>query len=734
MYNSIFFYQGFLAILAQLVIFRELAVLFYGNELFWGAFMASWLFWVGLGSSLTSRFIKKGREPEKYLSWGFLALALLLPAAVLFIRLSKSFFAFGEFTGPIGTVLFVFFLTSILCFVTGGQFSLACAVISGRACRQAVLERVYLWEAMGATAGGVMFSYALIGFMPVFVIVSILSLFSILVGCYLLREKMSFKGVLLIAAVLCAFSLIFKIEPLVNRKEWSGYQFIRQKENRNATLSLVRMGSIKNIFIDGALAASFPSPENYEPLAHFSLLAAENPAKLLVLGEQSLGAIKEVIKHNPGSVDYVMLDNAFLKLIEPYLEAEDKAVLKDKRINIHFCDERVFIKQARSKYDVVIINISEVTNLKLNRFYTREFFTLIKSLLSSNGILALNVVSSENYLSGQTRMFNASVYRTLESVFKVIEIIPGDNAIFLCGNLPIDMSGETILKRFVDRKILTRYLVPSFIKDKLATNRGWELKEVLRRTKNVRINHDFRPTTCYYFSGFWLDKFVSAPGYLLAGALVVFIVLVALRKKKFLLSLRGRKEIIPVFTLGFVSILLEVVLLLGFQIISGYVYWQIGSLFASFMFGLFLGAALGAKSRGSPRKKHFSFLVLLFLVIVFLSLSAAYFLPFMVALSSWKNLIIFLSFFTLSGITVGASFVIAGFWSKEFGVMAKAGSLYAADLWGSALGALLSTNLIVFVFGIPGALNFAAFCGLIGLTIFLIVTQKSPIFKSELNA
>ncbi len=481
MYNLIFFYHGLLAILAQLVIFRELAVLFYGSELFWGVFMASWLFWVGLGSSQTSRFINKGREPEKYFSWGFLALAVLLPAAVLFIRLSKSFFAFGEFIGPIGMVVFVFLLTSIFCFVSGGQFSLACAVIPGKLRREAVLERVYFWEAMGATVGGVMFSCVLIGFIPLLGIVAILSLVSILAGSYLLKQKTWVKGIWLIAAVLCVFTLVFKVEPAVNRIEWSRYQFIRQKETRNATLSLVKMGSIKNIFTDGAIAASFPSPENYEPLAHFSLLAVTNPTRILVLGEQSLGAVKEVIKHNPESVDYVMLDNSFFELAGPYWEAEDSAALKDKRVNIHYGDERLFIKQARNKYDVVIINIPEVANLKLNRFYTREFFSLIKSLLSSNGILALNVVSSENYLSGQTRMFNASVYITLDSVFKEIELIPGDSAIFLCGNSPIDMSGETILKRFVDRKILTRYLVPAFIKDKLATTRGWELKEILRR-------------------------------------------------------------------------------------------------------------------------------------------------------------------------------------------------------------------------------------------------------------
>ena len=50
MYNLIFTFYGLFAIVAELVIFRELSVLFYGSELFLGTFLSSWLFWTGLGS------------------------------------------------------------------------------------------------------------------------------------------------------------------------------------------------------------------------------------------------------------------------------------------------------------------------------------------------------------------------------------------------------------------------------------------------------------------------------------------------------------------------------------------------------------------------------------------------------------------------------------------------------------------------------------------------------------
>ena len=126
MHNFIFLYYGFLTILTQLVAFRELSVLFYGNELFLGTFLSSWLFWAGFGSLLPRRLLKKEHSAAACFSYAFLAISLLFPAVILLIRASKGAFAFGEFIGPVGTALYTFSVMSLLCFLIGGQFSLAC--------------------------------------------------------------------------------------------------------------------------------------------------------------------------------------------------------------------------------------------------------------------------------------------------------------------------------------------------------------------------------------------------------------------------------------------------------------------------------------------------------------------------------------------------------------------------------------------------------------------------------
>ncbi len=726
MYNFIFIFHGLLAILTQLVIFRELSVLFYGNELFLGTFLSSWLFWVGMGSLWVRRLLLKAQLKVDYFAYGFLTISIFLPLLFLCIRLSKGLFAFGQLIGPLATISYTFLVMSGLCFVIGGQFSLACAIAGDQTKAAGALGRVYLYEALGSVVGGVLFTYILIGTVPTFIVAVILSLISVVVGGKLLHseKKMSAKNLLLIAVSLAMIAFYFKIEPTVNRLQWRKYTFIQQKESRNATLSLVKLGSIKSVFFDGLLAASFPGAENYEPVAHWPLLAIDTPGRILVLGDTSLGILKEVLKHHPHVLDYVVLDHSFIDFVTDHLDAEDRAALRDARVHIYYQDPRLFVKNSKAQYDAVIMNIPEVPNLKLNRFFTQEFYAQLKVILRPNGILALSVVSSENYLSRQTQMFNASVYQTMRSVFQTAEIIPGESMMLLCSSSAIDIRPETILARFKNRKISNSYVIPSYLEYKLDVHRRADIERLLAETSGIEMNSDFKPTTYHYFSNLWQNKFASPLGYLMGSAFLGMIVFFFFRGKSSPGYFAQRKECVLVFKFGFISILLELLLLFSFQIISGYVYWQMGMLFAAFMLGLFLGSALGGLSRDKKKQTHFLFLIILSVAIVVLTVCARFLIPHLVNLSSHQKMLIFLMCLILAGGLSGAAFVIAGFSIREQDVLMKAGSLYSADLWGAALGAILSANFIIPKFGLLGAFTFAAIAGIFGLVIFLVLSFK----------
>ncbi|MBF0216827.1 MAG: hypothetical protein HQL30_07540 [Candidatus Omnitrophica bacterium] len=715
MYNLTVIYYGFLAMIAQLIVFRELAVLFYGNELFLGTFLASWLFWVGMGSFAARRLPVRARRVPEYFSYGFLAVSLLFPAIVLLIRASKSVFSFGEFIGPVGTVIYTFAVMSVLCAVIGSLFSLASAAAPYTAKRGTAVGRVYLFESLGAVIGGVIFTYLLIGRVPQFAMVLALSLGCILVSFALMPKKIFPLRVLPVLAALLGLFVLQRIEPAVNRFEWNKYEFIAGKEARNATLAVVKMGSITTVFSDGMLSASFPDPEGYEPAAHWPLLANAKPVRVLIIGDSSPGIVKEVLKHGPLRVDHAAADNSFDAVAGQFLEHEDIRALKDPAVHIHYGDPRIFIRDTKEKYDAVIINIPGVPNLKMNRYFTREFYGRISDILAPGGILGLSVVSSENYLSMATRIFNASVYNTLKSVFRFVEVIPGDNLMFLSGREAIDTDNKTFLERFGTRSIINEYFIPSYIEYKLDPARRAELKELLGKTPEARVNRDLKPTASYYFAGHWLDKFASPYRDLMAGAVLVLAVFAAFKKRRAFGAFLMEKEAVLIFVLGFIGMLLELTFLLSYQIISGNVYWRMGVLFASFMVGASAGSFVGGFFNNDSRRGNFLVLEGLTLAITGLSLLAARLLPGLLDLPALWDLAVFITLMALTGGILGAAFVIAGFASRGEDVMRNAGNIYASDLWGAALGALFIANFITPYCGVIGVLYVSAVIGVTGV-------------------
>src|SRR3989338_10605401 len=88
--NASAFILGLTSMIGQIIIIRELIVVFYGNELSLGIILASWLFWVAFGSLVLGRLVDFIPFKEKFLSYLQLALSILIPLNIFFIRLIKS--------------------------------------------------------------------------------------------------------------------------------------------------------------------------------------------------------------------------------------------------------------------------------------------------------------------------------------------------------------------------------------------------------------------------------------------------------------------------------------------------------------------------------------------------------------------------------------------------------------------------------------------------------------------
>src|SRR5208283_1780165 len=116
---------GFTAVIAQVILMRELLVVFYGNELALGVILANWLLWTALGASLLGRWAMRSRRPRKLVAGLEVLLTFALPLTLLAVRASKALCQSvpGEILGPVPMFLTSCATLSVFCVISGGLFA-----------------------------------------------------------------------------------------------------------------------------------------------------------------------------------------------------------------------------------------------------------------------------------------------------------------------------------------------------------------------------------------------------------------------------------------------------------------------------------------------------------------------------------------------------------------------------------------------------------------------------------
>ena len=179
---------------------------------------------------------------------------------------------------------------------------------------------------------------------------------------------------------------------------------------------------------------------------------------------------------------------------------------------------------------------------------------------------------------------------------------------------------------------------------------------------------------------------------------------------------------------GALEMVLQIVLLLTFQVLEGFLYKQLALLIAFFMAGMGLGAAYIARWRGAREirraaaaqlfKVQAAFCLFpLFLVLLLPLLH----LELRVFLSSSSTGWIFSGLSLITGALGGIHFSLAvsAYTPSDSAARRTGGMFYALDLAGSAGGALIASFFILPVYGLINALLLASVLSLVSLVTLL---------------
>jgi spermidine synthase len=690
---------GFTAVTAQIVLMRELLVLFSGAEISLGLMLASWLLWTAAGSGILGRFAP--RHPERLLAALDILIALALPLTILAARLAKAALqtAPGEMVGPGAMLAASLIVLGPFCVISGWLFSAGSRMyaMEANAPVAQATGSVYLLEAAGSGAGGFLASLVLIRYMDAVEIALIVAMLNLAAAAWLLfRRRRIALAVLAVAALIPVFAP--RIETVSLTRLWRPFDIIDVRNSVYGNIVLAgREGSL-SLYENGLPVFTAPGPEAAEKAVHYALLEHAAPKTLLLIGGGAGGGAAEALKHPTlARVDYVELDPEILRLAEKY-----KLLPRDPRLRIHNSDGRFFLKTNHASFDVIIVNLPDPQTAQLNRFYTVEFFREAARRLSPGGVLSFGLTSSENYLSPERAAFFRCIHKTLDAVFPEVRFLPGGTLHFFASNQPgtLVTSTQALLERLRSRKIQTSYVSEAFLPFELTPDRIDNLATRIRPLPGTPLNRDFAPIAYYFDVVLWSTSFsVTASRWLSSlagigfGTCLLAVALAALVASLLLLVTRRPASVAgcSVLIIGFTTMGLEVLLLLGFQAVYGYVYHQLAILIAMFMAGMALGSWRGLRARSNMRR-----LALLQTVAAAAPLALCLLME---ALPIVRAAFVFPVLAFLCGLIGGNQFPVASriYFSDRPG--RSPGALYALDLAGSCFGALLIGAFLIPLFG-----------------------------------
>jgi spermidine synthase len=675
---------GVSAFITQLTLMRELLGVFSGNELVLGIVLGNWLLLTGLGTYL-GKTASRLRNPIGVLVCAQVMIGLLPLAQVFLLRtLRNVVFLRGAEVGVTETVAACFVLLAPYCLVAGYLLTLASLVLAVRR-EPSSIGQVYFLDNVGDVFGGVLFSFVLIYWLDHFRILYLPALLNLALAgavCVVFGRRLLLAAVAIVLVALVGLILAYDLDRISAEKLYVGQRIVYMGNSPYGSLIVTESAGQHNFIENGVVLFSTQNVDQVEETVHYAMAQRPRARRVLLISGGVSGTAKEILRYGVTELDYVELDPQILRVAQRFLPQS----LADPRIRVINADGRLYVRQTTERYEVVIVDVPDPSTSQINRFYTREFFNDVAERLTPDGVLCISLGHYENYLSDELANLIAVTHRTLEQEFTKVQVLPGGKIYYLASDGPLTTDVANRLEELgLETKLVgRRYLDAMFSRDRLA--------DVARAiSPKAPVNRDFSPVLYYHHLRYWMSQFTVRFGILEGGLLLIFAVSL----------LRAKPVSLAIFTTGLAASGLEVVLLVGFQILVGSVYHQVGVIITMFMIGLGIGSFTMNRMLGRRTRKDLARLELamaLFAVCVPLTLLALERIQ-NATIQSVASQVAIPAMALMLAILVGLEFPLAG--KADFGgVTTTAARLYTADYLGAALGALLVSTLLIPVIGV----------------------------------
>ena len=529
------------------------------------------------------------------------------------------------------------------------------------------------------------------------------------------------------------------------RLRWQPYALKNSRYGPVGNVAVLEQAGGELSFFSNGVQA-FETAEAYagEQWVHLALVAHPSPRRVLLVGggPRCLG---EVLAHGATEVNYVEVDRELIAAARAY--APTLAQRSLDRVHVHFGDGRRWVRRLAGEprsdvaYDVVLIALPAPSTALLNRYYTEEWFRALRALLAPEGIVAFQALSANEYLGPHLAAYDACLLRTAEASGLKARALPGDTMTVIAwdprwAQTNILAHPAQVLARLRGRGLPAQRLAAAFY-DALDPSRQERLRARLDQVPPLPVNRDLHPVCYYYAQVLWASWFGSLTADVLARAQslrpVHCLALLGLAAAVFVVICAGsrrpgpRAAAMSMLLAGGVGMALEVTLLLALQTLSGVVYGLVGYAIGAQMAGLALGAWLGRRASATARRAGWTLCwsqialgavaagacsggVLLSAGVGLAWNAAAAVLPLLMAAT---GVLVGLQFPAAVRLASGAQPQVSG-----------ATALYAADLVGACVGALVASLVVVPLLGMLTSLGLAGVAAVVPLPAAIVALRR----------
>lgn len=686
------FLLGFYSACSQVLLLRELVSSFNGDELFIGTALFGWLVAVAVGAYFGGRISSRTR-PVILLVIGALLLQIMVTAARLSPLLVVD--TVGEYVPFSIATLFSILLMLPVSLISGLLFPAVAR--SGWDSERSIVD-VYLFEGIGAFVGGVLIALAVGSLHSTLTVAAIVGLIIIL-GSFPGQTKKATYILTALTLLLLAGSFFggFYSDSSLDGIKFRGYRVLSSFDTPYGHQVLLERDSSFVLITDNLAEATYPNPETDENLLLPPLLYQPNAHNVLLLGRGEFG-LAQLADSIPGMK---------LTAVDPRGELSE---VLDNNMASHPGSKRItndpvtYLGESgvNSSYDIILTATGPLDNYRTDRKLTPRFLGTVKAALKAGGVVAYTIpYDTERYVTPATERLISTIFRTFADVFPYVKLWPGNQTMILAStDADLKVPLDSLTARLSRLPFQPAYLDAYRLKDRLETLRIDRLESSLN--PKAPINSLERPLLPYYHIA-WRTQ---AGGIEKALVFLItqgrwWVIALPLTLLAFLtLSIAGRQSrtrfsLFLYLVAGAVSLSLELISFYLYQSTAGSLYSELAILIGTFMLGLSFGAYFSRHTR-CPGLEYPA-LALLFLTAIVLLLTY----------NSVPHpaLLFYHAFFLFAVATgTGALFVAATNRYYSLTPFRNRGSGYAFELVGSALGALLTTTLLLPLLGLSGLL------------------------------